>query len=99
MEDMTTISYASLFADRLKEYRQRAKLSQQELSDVLRTKYGVTLYGSDISKLEQDKRKPPKIDAALAIIQALHLSDEEAQRLLDAGNYPPSVVSLLPEQA
>jgi transcriptional regulator with XRE-family HTH domain len=94
---MSTIT-ASSFANLLREYRQRAKLSQQELSDVLRTQDGITLYGSDISKLEQDKRRPPKIDAALAIIQALHLSEEEAQRFLEAGNYPPTVSRLLAKQ-
>jgi hypothetical protein len=97
MEDMTTISYASKFADSLKDYRQRAKLSQQELSNVLRNQYNITLYGSDISKLEQERRKPPKVDAALAIIRTLHLSEEEAQRFLEAGNYPPSVFHLLTE--
>src|SRR5438270_11540845 len=94
---MTTVA-VSPFANWLREFRQRAKISQQELSDVLRTQYGITLYGSDISKLERDERKPPKIDAALAIIQTLHLSEEEAQRLLDAGNYPPAVVNLMQEQ-
>jgi transcriptional regulator with XRE-family HTH domain len=94
---MTTIA-ASPFPELLRKFRQRAKLSQQELSDVLRTQDGITLYGSDISKLEQDRRKPPKMDVALAIIQALHLNDEEAQRFLEAGNYPPSVSRLLSEQ-
>jgi predicted ester cyclase/transcriptional regulator with XRE-family HTH domain len=95
--EMATIT-TSQFAYLLRKYRQRAKISQQELSDILRIQYGITLYGSDISKLERDERKPPKIDATLALIQALHLNEDEAQGFLEAGNYPPSVSRLLTEQ-
>lgn len=93
---MTTTAIPQ-FSYLLREFRQRAKISQQELSDVLKTLYNVTLYGSDISKFEREERKPPKIDTTLAMIKALHLSDEEAQRFLEAGNYPPSVFHLLAE--
>ncbi len=90
MSFKTKTSFPSL----LKTYRQRAKKSQEELSSSLK-KVGLPLHASDISKLERDERKPPKIEYTIAIIKELQLSPDEAREFLEAGNYPPSAIQAM----
>src|SRR5258706_7839720 len=74
------------FGQYLAEYRQRLGMSQQELSVV-------GLHPSDISKLERDTRKAPRLEIVQRMVEVLRLTHSDTIKLLDAAGYSPSVLN------
>lgn len=72
------------FGELLKEYREKAGLSQYELSDL------VKIHPSHISRLERGERKP-RVRNVMRFINALNLNEEEIKKLLTAAGYSPEI--------
>lgn len=84
METQAMDTFGSLVAS----YRRRAKMSQEELGKA------INLHATDVSKIERHERKPPKLDHTLKLIEALHLTNNEATELLQVGGYPTTVLQM-----
>lgn len=69
---MRTEDADALFAQRIKQLREAAKMSQSDLSDRL-VRYGVTFQATTIYKIEQGRRKVT-ISEAVALAHALRVS-------------------------
>jgi transcriptional regulator with XRE-family HTH domain len=75
----------STFGMLLKEYRERAALSQNDLATQ------ANLSASSISRIESGERNAPRSrKQVVALAQALGLSQEETDILLSAGGFAPS---------
>ncbi|HEX9015536.1 MAG TPA: helix-turn-helix transcriptional regulator [Chloroflexota bacterium] len=75
----------------LRQYRERAGLSQRAVARVSR------INPATVSRMESDDRGPSGPDQVTALATALHLNDEEFDRLLaSAGYWPRSVLRLGP---
>ena len=79
------------FAELLREFRQRADLSQRALAA------SSAINPAIISRLESEDRGPSGPDQVLAIARALNLGDDDADRLLaSAGFWPRTLLALGP---
>lgn len=72
------------FGELLKGFRERAGLSQYELSDL------VKIHPSHISRLERGERKP-RLKNVIRFINALCLNEEDGNKLLQAAGYSSKI--------
>jgi transcriptional regulator with XRE-family HTH domain len=80
------------FAELLREFRQRAGLSQRGLAAASAINPAI------ISRLESEDRGPSGPEQVLAIARALSLGDDDADRLLaSAGYWPRTLLALGPQ--
>lgn len=68
------------FGALLKEFREKAGLSQYELSDI------VKIHPSHISRLERGERKP-RLKNVIRFINSLNLKKEDGKKLISAAGY------------
>jgi transcriptional regulator with XRE-family HTH domain len=61
---------ATLFGERVREFREQAELTQQQLSDRLRADFGIKLDTSAITRIENGSREP-RLREAIAMAELL----------------------------
>jgi transcriptional regulator with XRE-family HTH domain len=85
---MNSNSNTALFSELFTTYRKRAG-TQEEIGEK------IGLHFSNVSKIERNERRPPKLKHIIAFIRACNLTTDQAKQLLEAGNYPTSALNMI----